>query len=145
MSKKTFTAQDIEDYITEYRATGGKPTGRFAGPTRLLLHSGHDADGKPHIVPLSYFADADKDRCVVLAINDGLDEDPRWLRHLRAHPEVTAEIGSDTVRLTATEIHGAERDAIYARHAETFPILLEFQSATTRVIPVVALAPTGNA
>jgi hypothetical protein len=60
-----------------------------------------------------------------------------------AHPDVSIEVGDDTVAVHAVELHGAERDAKYALQAERYPGFAEYERKTTRTIPVVALVPGG--
>ncbi|MCM3925500.1 nitroreductase family deazaflavin-dependent oxidoreductase [Frankia sp. AiPs1] len=142
MSQKMFTTQEISDFVDEFRANGGRPAGKYTGATLLLLLSGAEADGAPHVSPLNFYADAD--RYFVYAVNPGVDEDPRWLHDLRADPQATIEVEGRTLRVTATEVHGAKRDEMYARQAARYPQFTELQAAVTRLIPVVELLPTGS-
>jgi hypothetical protein len=45
----------------------------------------------------------------------------------------------------ATELEGAERDEKYALQAARYPGFADYEAKTSRVIPVVALTPTGPA
>ncbi|MBF6299187.1 nitroreductase family deazaflavin-dependent oxidoreductase [Nocardia amamiensis] len=68
----------------------------------------------------------------------------RWaaVRCQRANPEATLEIGTETVRVTATPItEGPERDRLYAAMVEVMPGFAEYQEKTDRVIPVVGFTP----
>jgi hypothetical protein len=49
------------------------------------------------------------------------------------------EKGTETIPVRATELHGAERDAVFARQAARFPILAEYQHRLKRTIPVIRL------
>ncbi len=141
MSKKMFSNQEISDFVDEFRANGGRPAGQYAGATLLLLNSGQEADGTPHVSPLNFYTDAG--RYFVYAVNPGVDENPRWLHDLRADPQATIEVEGQTLQVTAAEVHGPKRDEMYARQAARYPQFTELQAAATRLIPVVELAPTG--
>jgi deazaflavin-dependent oxidoreductase (nitroreductase family) len=77
----------------------------------------------------------------VFASKAGADTHPDWFHNLVAHPEVTVEIGADTLPMRATPLEGSERDRIYAEQARLVPGFAEYEAKTERVIPVVALDP----
>ncbi|MEX5636015.1 nitroreductase/quinone reductase family protein [Parafrankia sp. FMc2] len=143
MSRKLYSAQEIQEFIDEFRANGGRPTGLFEGATLLLLDSGPEPDGSRHVCPLNFYPA--NGRYYVFAANDGADEDPRWLGQLRAEPNATIEVEGKVLQVTAVELGAGERGMIYARQAARNPQFEHFQGMTSRVIPVVALIPTGDA
>ena len=77
----------------------------------------------------------------VFASKAGADNNPDWYHNLVAHPSVTAEVGAETYAATALPVAGAERDRIYAEQARRYPGFAEYETKTTRVIPVVELRP----
>ncbi|OZM73943.1 nitroreductase family deazaflavin-dependent oxidoreductase [Amycolatopsis antarctica] len=125
--------------IDEFRANDGKVGGPFAGAPLLLLHNTGARSGKEHVSPVMYLADGD--RYVVFASKAGADTNPAWYHNLRANPEVSVEVGTETVRVRAVEVEGGERDTLYARQAALYPGFAEYEARTTRVIPVIALVP----
>lgn len=139
MSRKLYTEQEIREFVEEFRANGGRPAGLFEGATVLLLDSGPEPDGSPHVCPLNFYPD--KGRYYVFAANDGADEDPRWLGHLRERQQATVEVDGKVLQVRAEELHGAERGSIYKRQAARNPQFEHYQEMTSRVIPVVALTP----
>jgi deazaflavin-dependent oxidoreductase (nitroreductase family) len=57
-----------------------------------------------------------------------------------AHPKVNVEVGAETFEVTASVIGDrAKRDEIYAKQAAAYPQFAEYETKTTRVIPVVEL------
>jgi deazaflavin-dependent oxidoreductase (nitroreductase family) len=56
-----------------------------------------------------------------------------------ANPRVTVEIGTETHAATAIPLQGEERDRLWGRLAELIPMYAEYQTNTSRVIPVIAL------
>lgn len=126
--------------IEEFRANQGKVGGPFAGRELLLLTSIGAKSGRPRTNPLAFIRDGDD--IVVVASKAGAPTNPDWFHNVRAHPEVTIEIGTDTRKATATAItEGPERDRLYAAMVEVMPGFAEYQEKTDRVIPVVRLTP----
>lgn len=124
--------------VEEFRANAGKVGGQFEGAPLLLLTTTGAKSGQKRVNPMMYLAEGD--RIYVFASKAGAPSNPDWYHNLVAHPEVTAEVGADTIQATATVVKGSERDRIYAEQASRYPGFAEYQANTDRVIPVVALA-----
>jgi deazaflavin-dependent oxidoreductase (nitroreductase family) len=127
--------------IDEFRANGGRLGGSFEGAPVLLLTTIGAKSGEPRTSPMMYL-DLD-DRVFVFASNAGRDTHPLWYMNLLADPIVTVERGERTYQATAIDIGGDEHDRVYAEQARRFPGFAEYQTNTSRVIPVVELAPSG--
>jgi deazaflavin-dependent oxidoreductase (nitroreductase family) len=84
---------------------------------------------------------ADSDRYLVFASKAGSDRNPDWYWNLKANPDVTIEVGDETVAVHATELTGAERDEKYRLQSERYPGFAAYQQQTSRTIPVIALTP----
>jgi deazaflavin-dependent oxidoreductase (nitroreductase family) len=128
-----------QSLIAEFRANGGKIniSGWENVPVLLLTTQGVRS-GKPHTTPLGYTTDAD--RFIIIAANQGALSHPHWYRNLVAHPDVTVELGHESWPARAVVARGPERDRLFNQHAAKFPSNWEFQSKTTRQMPVVILA-----
>jgi len=87
--------------------------------------------------PLAYLKRGDT--LYVFASFNAAPDNPAWYHNLKAHPKVTVEVGTETFHGIATELHGADRDDVYAEQAAFNPGFAEYEKATTRVIPVIAL------
>ena len=135
-SPADFNAQIIE----EFHANQGRVGGMFEGLPLLLLHHTGAKSGKSRINPLAY--QADDGRYVVFASKGGAPTNPDWYHNLKAHPNVTVEVGTDTIDVVASEATGEERDRLYRTQAERTPQFAEYQQKTDRVIPVMVLTPT---
>jgi len=85
----------------------------------------------------------DGDRYVVFASKAGAPTNPDWYHNVKANPNTTIEVGTDTIDVTASEVTGDERDRLYSAQAEERPQFAQYQAKTDRVIPVVVLTPTG--
>jgi deazaflavin-dependent oxidoreductase (nitroreductase family) len=58
-----------------------------------------------------------------------------------AHPNVTIEVGTDTIDALASEATGDERDRLFRTQAERVPQFGEYEEKTERKIPVIVLTP----
>lgn len=123
--------------VEEFRANEGRVGGPFEGAPILLLHTTGARSGIERVNPMM-FLDLDGHR-YVFATKAGADTHPDWYHNLVAHPEVTVEVGTDTYRATATAVSGPERDRIYSEQSRRVPTFGEYQSKTSRVIPVVEI------
>jgi deazaflavin-dependent oxidoreductase (nitroreductase family) len=81
------------------------------------------------------------DDLVIFASKAGAPTNPDWLHNLRAHPEVSVEVGTETRPVVAREAQGEERERIWGSHKEQFPGFADYEAKTERVIPVVVLEP----
>lgn len=135
-SMQDFNQQIIE----EFRANGGVVGGMFEGSPVLLLHHRGAKSGQERLSPLIYLAD--DGRYVVFASKGGAPTNPAWYHNLLAHPEVTIEVGAETLRAQAEELTGDERDRLYAEQSSRMKNFAEYERKTTRVIPVIALTPS---
>ena len=126
--------------IDEFRANAGHVGGMFEGTPLLLLHHTGARSGKERINPLAYLRDGD--RYVIFASKGGAPTNPDWYYNLKAHPEVTIEVGTDTLQVTAAEAAGEERERLYQAQVERAPTFGDYQAKTERRIPVITLTPT---
>ena len=123
--------------IAEFRANGGKVGGQFDGAPLLLLHTTGARSGAERVSPVM-FLDLDGHR-YVFASKAGAPTNPDWFHNLKANPSVTVEVAGSTYGATARALEESERARVYAEQAERFPQFAEYQSKTTRAIPVVEL------
>jgi deazaflavin-dependent oxidoreductase (nitroreductase family) len=130
-----------KEVIAEFRACGGKVGGQFEEAPMLLLHSVGAKSGLERINPMMYLPDGD--RMIVIASKAGSPGNPDWYHNLKAHPDITIEVGTQTVKVTAVELEGGERDRLFAEQARRYPGFQVFQDRTERLIPVLALVPQG--
>ena len=134
-SPADFNAQIIE----EFHANQGRVGGMFDGKPLLLLHHTGAKSGKKRINPLAYMSD--DGRYVVFASKAGAPTNPDWYHNLKAQPNVTIEVGADTVDVVASEAMGEDRERLYRTQAERVPQFADYEQQTERVIPVIVLTP----
>ncbi len=123
--------------IEEFHANKGKVGGPFEGAPLLLLTTTGAKSGQQRTTPLVYMPDGD--RMIIFASKAGAPTNPDWYHNLVAHPQVTVEVGTETLNVTAVVITGEERDRLYAKQAAINPGFAEYETKTTRKIPVIAL------
>ena len=128
-----------QEIIEEFRASGGKVGGWFEERSLLLLHTTGARSGADRVNPLVYVTDGD--RYVVAASKGGADTHPDWFFNVRANPDVSVEVGAETIKAQAAVPDGAERDQLYSKLAERYDFFTGYQQGTSRVIPVVTLEP----
>ncbi|ORA35031.1 nitroreductase family deazaflavin-dependent oxidoreductase [Mycobacterium aquaticum] len=123
--------------VEEFRANGGKVGGQFEGGNLLLLHTTGAKSGKPRLAPLAYVTVEGK--MLIVGSYAGAPKDPAWVHNLRANPQVRIEVGGETYDATARELPVGERNATYPKLTELAPAFAEYQSKTSRVIPLFEL------
>jgi deazaflavin-dependent oxidoreductase (nitroreductase family) len=126
------------EVIAEFRANGGEVAAPYPDPPpMLLLHTIGARSGREHVVPMRCLPDGDA--LYVFASAHGKTRHPDWYHNLVAYPDIAVEKGSETIAVRATELRGAERDAVFERQAARFPIFAEYAGRLDRTIPVLRL------
>jgi deazaflavin-dependent oxidoreductase (nitroreductase family) len=123
--------------IDEFRANDGKVGPPFEGAPLLLLHHIGRKSGTERVTPMMYQAVGDA--YAVFASKAGADTHPDWYRNLLEHPDVTAEVGTDTVALHARDLSAHEREPIWEKQKKAYPGFAGYEEKTSRTIPVVLL------
>ena len=108
-------------------------------PVLLLTMTGAKT-GRTLVRPLCYSRDGD--RLVIIASYGGAPRNPPWYHNLVANPVVTVEDGTEKFKARATEVHGAERDRLFAEVSKLMPLFTEYQNKTKRQIPLLILTRT---
>lgn len=126
------------EVIAEFRANGGQVVAPYDDPPPMvLLHTIGRRTGRKHIVPMRAMPDGDA--LYVFGSAHGSEKHPDWYHNVVANPDIVIEIGIETVPVRVIEVTGAERDALFARHASRFPIFADYARQLHRTIPVLRL------
>ena len=129
--------------IAEFRANNGEVQAPYDDPPpMILLHTLGAKSGKEHVVPMRALPEGQA--LYVFASAHGSERHPDWYYNLVTHPEIVIEKGSETLAVRATELVGAERVAIFSRHAARFPVFAEYAQKLKRTIPVIRLDPRSS-
>ncbi len=126
-----------KNIVEEFRANDGKVTGQFADANLLLLTTTGAKSGQPRLAPLAYFTVEGK--LIIIGSKAGADTNPDWVHNLRANPQAYIEVGADAYDVTSRELPIQERDAIFDKVVAVAPGFGEYQSKTSRVIPLFEL------
>jgi deazaflavin-dependent oxidoreductase (nitroreductase family) len=140
-SKLVTDAAALDDFnrgfIEEFRANGGKVGGSFEGGNLLLLHTTGAKSGEPRLSPLAFLTINGK--MLIIGAYAGAPKHPAWVHNLRANPVARIEVGTEAYDVDAREVPPEERDALSAKVVAVAPTFAEYQSKTTRVIPLFEL------
>lgn len=128
-----------QQIIEEFRANGGKVGGNFERTPLLLIHHRGAKTGIERVNPLAY-RDLGSGSLAIFASKGGAPTNPDWFYNLRANPNATIELGTETVEVVARVASDDERDRIWEAQKQAFPNFAKYeQLAGSRKIPVVVL------
>jgi deazaflavin-dependent oxidoreductase (nitroreductase family) len=127
-----------EEHVRRYVETDGEEGYSWReGSHILLLTTTGRKSGTEHTMPL-IFGEADGSQ-VLVASRGGAPEHPGWYLNLEANPEVGVQVKADRFRARARTAEGEERERLWKAMNEIWPHYDEYQTKTTRQIPVVVL------
>ncbi len=79
----------------------------------------------------------DEDRVILVASKGGDDRHPDWYRNLQAHPDAELVIDGRRRKIHARTANPEERAQLWPRITEAYRGYANYQTRTTREIPVV--------
>jgi len=123
--------------IAEFRENAGKVGGPFEGRHMLLLHTTGAKSSAERINPLVFQPRGDN--FAIFASKGGAPTNPDWYYNVVANPQLTIEVGTDTIDVTARVAEGSERNEIWEAQKRDVPAFADYETKTTRQIPVVVL------
>ncbi|MDT5106764.1 MAG: hypothetical protein QOI25_4277 [Mycobacterium sp.] len=124
------------DIVTKIRANGGE-VAEFGGDLLLLTTTGAKS-GEPRLSPLAYLTIDGK--TIIFGSYAGAPKHPAWVHNLRANAQAHIEVGADSYEARAREIPPVERDEILPKILAVAPVFADYQSKTSRVIPLFELS-----
>jgi len=131
------TAKWVRDQVERYESSGGTEGTTIMGKPVVLLTMRGARTGKIRKVPLMR-VEHDGVYLAVASIG-GAPKHPVWYYNLLADPHVQLRDGTLVKDVTAREIHGEEKALWWERAVAAFPNYAEYQSKTSRQIPVFVL------
>jgi deazaflavin-dependent oxidoreductase (nitroreductase family) len=126
------------EIIKEFRANQGRVGGPWAGITLILIHHIGARSGIERITPLAYHPQPGG-QFAIWAANGGSPTHPNWYYNLKAHPEITAEVGAQAFTVLAQELDDTARAELWPTLVSAYPQLAETQAKITRQFPVFLL------
>ena len=123
-----------------YDTTDGRIGRSLAGRPMLLLRHVGAKTGTKRTSALLYVPDGDN--YAVIASKGGDPKHPGWYHNLVANPDVEIQVGRKTIPVHARVAEGEERERLWKRANEINKGGYDqYQSRTTRKIPVIVLDP----
>src|SRR5687768_14956552 len=127
-------------HVALYRATHGHIGHRFPGlPDMLLLDHVGAKTGTERTTALAYIPDADD--VVLVASKGGFPKHPAWFHNLKAHPDVTIQVGRDKRKVHARVAKPKERERLWQKAVAAYSGYRGYQERAGREIPLVILEP----
>jgi deazaflavin-dependent oxidoreductase (nitroreductase family) len=127
----------IAEHLKKYQATNGADGHLWNGVHTLLLTTTGSKTGQPRTLPLIYGQDGK--RYVIVASRGGAPDHPGWYKNLVAQPKVDVQVAADKFKAKASTAKGDERTRLWKLMAKIWPAYDEYQTKTSRQIPVVVL------
>jgi deazaflavin-dependent oxidoreductase (nitroreductase family) len=127
-----------DEHVRRYRETGGA-VGHIwrRGAKTLLLTTRGRKTGEPRTAPLIY--ESSPTGYVIVASNGGAQKHPGWYRNLLRDPHVEVQVEDDVFPAEARTATGEERAGLWRLAAQQWPPYDEYETRTSREIPVVVL------
>jgi deazaflavin-dependent oxidoreductase (nitroreductase family) len=117
-------AAETSDYntqiIKEFRANRGRVGGMWTGTTLLLIHHIGARSGIERVTPVACSPQGEG-RFAVWAANGGSPTHPNWFYNLKAHPEITVEVGTQTFTVLAEELGDTARAELWPKLVAEWP------------------------
>jgi deazaflavin-dependent oxidoreductase (nitroreductase family) len=127
-----------DEHVRRYVETDGEVgyLWREGAPILILTVSGRKS-AKEYATPLIFGRDGDN--YVIVASQGGRPQHPDWYLNLVETPEVGVQVKADRFRAHARTAEGDEHERLWLLMNEIWPHYDEYQTKTTRHIPVVVL------
>ena len=133
------TAGWVRDQVEKVVAAGTTAAVDIKGMRVVLLTMRGAKSGKIRKVPLMR-VEHDGVYAAVASLG-GAPKNPVWYYNLKADPKLTLQDGETTKEYVAREVEGAEYDEWWPRAVEAYPPYAEYQTKTSRKIPLFLLDP----
>jgi deazaflavin-dependent oxidoreductase (nitroreductase family) len=131
----------VRDQVELYESSGGT-RGTTLGDTGLpvvIVTNRGARSGKVRKTPVMRVEH--DGRYAMVASKGGSPEHPVWYHNIQAHPVVELQDGPRRQDMVAREVTGDERAEWWKRAVAAYPPYAEYQTKTTREIPVFVLEP----
>lgn len=127
----------VAEHIDRYVETKGEEGHIWNGVPTLLLTTTGRKSGVGRRTALIYGRDGDD--LVIVASQGGAPTHPAWYLNLLAQPRVQLQVGAEVYAADASAADGDERDRLWKLMSKIWPAYDEYQTKTSRQIPVVVL------
>lgn len=130
-------------HVEAYTRTGGAEGYEWKDGSHIILltTTGHRS-GEDRTVPLIFGRDGDD--YLIVASKGGADAPPAWYVNLEANPTVTVQDRANVFTAVARTANDDEKQRLWPVMTKEWPPYDEYQTKTTRQIPVVILEPVAS-
>jgi deazaflavin-dependent oxidoreductase (nitroreductase family) len=136
------TSAWAREQAEKYEASNGAEANDVQGYPIMLVTSVGAKSGKLRKTPLIR-VEHEGEYAAVASLG-GAPKHPVWYWNLKQHPHVEVQDGAERRDYTARELEGDERAVWWERAVATFPPYADYQTKTSRVIPVFLLTPMAD-
>ncbi|AZQ74887.1 MULTISPECIES: nitroreductase family deazaflavin-dependent oxidoreductase [Streptomyces] len=133
-------AKWVRDQVELIERSGGTEGTTLQGVPVILLTTRGAKSGKLRKTPLMRVEH--EGAYAAVASKGGSPKHPVWYHNLVADPRVELRDGTLLQDMTARQVTGEERAAWWARAVEVWPDYAEYETKTSREIPVFVLEPS---
>ncbi|MFC8044944.1 nitroreductase family deazaflavin-dependent oxidoreductase [Nocardia sp. NPDC057353] len=133
------TSDWAREQAEQYENSGGTEATTLRGVPVILLTTRGAKTGKLRKTPLMRVEHGGE--YAVVASLGGAPKHPVWYFNIKADPHVELRDGTETKDYTAREVTGDEKAAWWERAVAVWPDYAEYQTKTSREIPVFVLTP----
>jgi deazaflavin-dependent oxidoreductase (nitroreductase family) len=126
----------VRDQVAEYERSGGREAATLwdTGLPIIVITTRGNKTGK--LRKMALMRVEHNGEYALVASMGGAPKHPVWYYNLKADPDVTIQDGPEPFDARARELTGEERALWWDRAVAAYPPYAEYQSNTTRVIPV---------
>lgn len=127
----------VAEHAEQYVATNGEEGHLWRGYPTLVLNTIGRRSGQPRRQMLIY--GEDNGQYLLVASHGGAPDHPLWYKNLVAQPEVQVQIKDERFTARARTATAAEKPRLWQIMAAIYPPYDEYQTKTSRDIPVVVI------
>jgi deazaflavin-dependent oxidoreductase (nitroreductase family) len=134
----------VREQVEKYEKSGGREGNTLmeTGMPVIIVTSRGNKTGKVRKTPLMR-VEHDGEYALVASLG-GAPKNPVWYYNLKADPSaVTIQDGPEPFDVTVRELEGDERAQWWDRAVAAYPPYAEYQTRTSRVIPVLVAKRRG--
>lgn len=126
-----------------YDLSGGRLMNTIEGAPICVVTMKGARSGKTYQCPLMYVPY--EDGILLVASRGGADTNPAWYFNLRAHPEIEIHVRGRRMKLSARLANPEEKKKVWPICVSAYPSYGDYQTWTTRDIPVFICLPRSGA
>ncbi|AEF39830.1 nitroreductase family deazaflavin-dependent oxidoreductase [Hoyosella subflava] len=129
----------VREQVETFERTNGQEGNTMGGKPIVVVTTLGAKSGKLRKTPLMRVEHDGK--YAVVASMGGAPTHPVWYHNMRANPLVEVQDGAESSDFVAHEVSGDERETWWERATDVWPDYNDYQTKTSRLIPVLVLTP----